>query len=511
MRLVCLLLLFLPLLANADPAPAPAATFDFTIGDTPFQYPIESGYRRLSEASPRTYETYTAGNSPDHRMVEILMLDSDIKLKMIGKIPEGTYFQIQALRSLENLSYDAGEWSQFQQALAKQMGELDFKSLIRHEAEGLNKRLNAATDNQRADLAMAVTDKPRVYLNDAISTRFIMVLKVNSANLAQPVKIAVVVATVYARNKIFMICAGAQGDSEASLDALMRRLDGAVSAFMALNAGPAPPAPPIVATPAATTASVSPEQARIKSCDDAQNAPDIAIIACSALIADDKAAKDTRVNAYSHRAIARYMTGHEPEALVDLGKAIELDPATTDVYNLRGGILAMSGDMEAARKDFLKATQLDPKDATAFTAMGMTYDKQEDPAHALPFYDRAIALDPKSGEALNNRCWARAVLNQALDKALADCDGALALDPKDATILNSRGFVRFRMGRYQEAIVDYDAAIAGEPGEASSYYVRGLAKRALGQTAAGDADVAKGLGMRPELDKLYVGYGIVGH
>jgi tetratricopeptide (TPR) repeat protein len=68
---------------------------------------------------------------------------------------------------------------------------------------------------------------------------------------------------------------------------------------------------------------------------------------------------------------------------------------------------------------------------------------------------------------------------------------ALEANPSYAVAYNGRGFALFRLKRHAEAIADFDQAIRLNPSYANAYQNRGVAKRAAGDTAGGDADLAK--------------------
>ena len=60
------------------------------------------------------------------------------------------------------------------------------------------------------------------------------------------------------------------------------------------------------------------------------------------------------------------------------------------------------------------------------------------------------ALRPSDASAWSNRCWARAVANQELDKALDDANEALRLKAKvvDVDALNCRALIYLRLGHF---------------------------------------------------------------
>jgi uncharacterized caspase-like protein len=94
----------------------------------------------------------------------------------------------------------------------------------------------------------------------------------------------------------------------------------------------------------------------------------------------------------------------------------------------------------------------------------------------------------KDAEALNNRCWARAITGD-LSGAQKDCNEALRLRPRYADAYDSRGLVHLKRGSFKEAVIDYDTALGTNPNQASSLYGRGLAKRRNGDSAGGDRDI----------------------
>jgi tetratricopeptide (TPR) repeat protein len=120
-----------------------------------------------------------------------------------------------------------------------------------------------------------------------------------------------------------------------------------------------------------------------------------------------------------------------------------------------------------------------------------------DAAGAIADADAAEKLLPGNADMLNARCWSRAVANRELETARAACDRSLQTD-KSPAALDSRGLLGLRQGRWREAWADYNAALAINPTMVGSLYGRGLAALALGQTAEGEADIAKAAGAARE-------------
>ena len=121
-------------------------------------------------------------------------------------------------------------------------------------------------------------------------------------------------------------------------------------------------------------------------------------------------------------------------------------------------------------------------------------------------FDATIRLNPKDAEALNNRCWVRAIIGD-LYAALQDCDASLQIRPNFVDSLDSRGFVKLKMGQPQNAIADYDAALQLSARKASSLYGRGIAKLRTGN-ASGNNDIAAAKAIDPSVADEFNRYGV---
>jgi TPR repeat protein len=128
-------------------------------------------------------------------------------------------------------------------------------------------------------------------------------------------------------------------------------------------------------------------------------------------------------------------------------------------------------------------------------------------AEAIKNLDDVIRFNPADPEALNNRCWARAIVGD-LNNALRDCNQALAIRPRYADALDSRGFVNLKLGRADNAVEDYDAALSVDPKRASSLYGRGIARTRRGDTAAGNNDIGAAKSLQAGIADEFSRYGI---
>jgi tetratricopeptide (TPR) repeat protein len=257
----------------------------------------------------------------------------------------------------------------------------------------------------------------------------------------------------------------------------------------------------------------SAERRQLRACMDSSTEPRQTVTMCSALLNAGGLKREDMVQAYLHRGSAFGLLGNHDKSMADFNRVVELDPASVHGRIGRGHELANHGELDAAMRDFQRAIELDPNAVYAVVNVATIYELQGDWKRSLEYFERSVALAPEFSGAVGGRCWALAVLDRELDKAVNDCTKALALPPQDnpaftGNQLNSRGFAYFRQKKFAEAIADYDRSLELAPESASSYYVRGIARRALGDHSAGDADIARARQIDPNVVVRYAGFGV---
>ncbi len=84
-----------------------------------------------------------------------------------------------------------------------------------------------------------------------------------------------------------------------------------------------------------------------------------------------------------------------------------------------------------------------------------------------------------------------------LDRALRLAEQALAIEPREALFHALRGDVRFRQGRYQDAVTNYDRAIERNDGYFHFYLQRGLALQKLDQPDRAERDLKRSAQLLP--------------
>ena len=180
-------------------------------------------------------------------------------------------------------------------------------------------------------------------------------------------------------------------------------------------------------------------------------------------------------------------------AMFDLGNALELRPDDAQARVLRATLRLQGNDASGAIRDLDAVAARAAPGADIRFELAELYWRADKPQQAVAQYDLWIpahAEDNRRGAAFKGRCWSRALANQDLPRALADCQIAHRLRPKDTDILDSRAFVFLRMAQFDKALADYDLVIAADPKANWSLFCRGVVKSKMGDIAGGKADIA---------------------
>lgn len=242
---------------------------------------------------------------------------------------------------------------------------------------------------------------------------------------------------------------------------------------------------------------------------DGPGAPEYRVSQCSAVIGFEGTPPDRRAAALIVRGSIRSNEGEYARALADFGRALRIDADNAQVYIERGIIHQARGAYDVAVRDFDRALALQPGLQPALErraqalAQGVAAYRED-----LESLNEQLQHSPTDADLLNARCWARAVNNDDLDAALADCNASLMAAPNDANVHDSRGLVFFKRGEYQAALADYETAVRLAPESGHFLYGRGLSRLALGITADGEADLARAETLEPGVAQQYQSYNI---
>lgn len=154
------------------------------------------------------------------------------------------------------------------------------------------------------------------------------------------------------------------------------------------------------------------------------------------------------------------------ESLLNLNKAIEIDPNYAAAYFLRGNIKDHFDDRHGAMKDYNLAIERNPKFADAFFARGNVKMKLQDYYGAIHDYTSAVTINENFIEAYFNRGKAKQFL-QAYEDAINDCSKIIQINPRNYDAYFMRGILRIDFGDVKNGCLDLSKA--GELGDLKAY------------------------------------------
>ncbi len=203
-------------------------------------------------------------------------------------------------------------------------------------------------------------------------------------------------------------------------------------------------------------------------------------------------------------------------AMADLDQALKLKPRNLPALIARAELLIQRGDNDLAAADLDVADAIAQKEADERYQMARDYERAHRLAPAiaqLTLWIDSHADDARLPDALNSRCWCRALEGVDLALAVKDCNAALKRADKSspfyAKVADSRGLVFLRMKDYDKSIADYDASLKINAQNAWSLYGLGIDKLRKQKTADGDADIAQATAVWPQVGEEFKRHGIV--
>ena len=249
---------------------------------------------------------------------------------------------------------------------------------------------------------------------------------------------------------------------------------------------------------------------------------------------------------FMRRGMADASRAEYPQAIADLTRACDLDPADADCRYQRGLAYWHSARWEPALADFTAAIQLRPNDFDAHMAraevelrrqqagaaadldavdhfapqqadlrlaLARLYGAAAEYAGAIHEYDLWIEYHPddlRLSYALGGRCGSEALANVDVDRALKDCNQALRSLPKptSAVAVSNRGLVYLRQGKPDSALADFATALKLQPKLFIARYGLGLAELKKGLKDQGQSDLLAVQVARPQLARRLAAAGL---
>jgi tetratricopeptide (TPR) repeat protein len=211
-------------------------------------------------------------------------------------------------------------------------------------------------------------------------------------------------------------------------------------------------------------------------------------------------------------------SGKNDDAIVELRKAIELDPQNAQAHAKLGLALYEKGRLDEAIKVYRKAIELGPTDAQVHNNLGNALRRQQNLAAAVTAYREAIRLQPDYAAAYNNL--GVALRGQGkLAEAEAAFRQAIDLQPDFASAYSNLGVALREQGKLAEAVAAYHKAIdlqpdhvrrasALQPDDAKAHYNLGNALRAQGKVAEAEAAFRAAIRLQQDFPEAHLNLGI---
>lgn len=142
---------------------------------------------------------------------------------------------------------------------------------------------------------------------------------------------------------------------------------------------------------------------------------------------------------------------------VNLTPTPELGLQNAAVYIDRGSEYIGKQAFDSAIVELDKAIALEPQNAVAYFGRGTAYMRKDAYSEAIADFRKAVELNPEFAEAHNSLCWSLGLLQQA-QHAIAYCEEAVSLTNHPEHI-DSRGLVYALLGDMPAAMTDFQVYV----------------------------------------------------
>lgn len=211
----------------------------------------------------------------------------------------------------------------------------------------------------------------------------------------------------------------------------------------------------------------------------------------------------TDIESLLYRAIANRELQDLDAALLDLDRAIELEPRFGEAFEDRGRIKLQKGMLAEAQKDLEQASKLVPDYAGVLVNLSFIAFRLEDADGLIRISGKAIEKDPMNAMAFNNRAYGQ-ILKGNFKEARLDLDKALQLEPQHTFATNNLALLAFHAGDLKRALALIRTVIDLDPEIPEAYLNRGYIFAAQKKHKEAVADFTKAITLRPWLRLAFV-------
>jgi tetratricopeptide (TPR) repeat protein len=162
----------------------------------------------------------------------------------------------------------------------------------------------------------------------------------------------------------------------------------------------------------------------------------------------------TSANRHKKQGSTQLYRNENEKSLLELNKALALNPGLTEAYNVRARARYRLGDYTGAIDDYSTVLRTEKRNAEIYLNRALAYYSNGDLNDALGDLNMAIFLDAHLGFAFNIRGMVDEMQGN-LNGAIADYTQAIRLNPRIDLAYTNRGSARANRGDLRGAIDDY--------------------------------------------------------
>lgn len=234
---------------------------------------------------------------------------------------------------------------------------------------------------------------------------------------------------------------------------------------------------------------------------------------------DDTPTKQIHARAHFLQGLEWGQSGKYQEAVGELSRAVEEDPAHVVAYTSLGVAFRRLGEDDRALSCYEAALRMDPIHAEAHYFRANILYSQGHFQEAIAGYRIAIGLKPELIEAHQNPVPEDRLTDYSRSPAemywiarpayrILDLNKALESNPRQADLFKERAVEYYRLRNYVLAIADYSLALEKDPFDASVLHSRGVAYERIGQLDRALEDYQRATAIDPQLSDVYINRGI---
>jgi eukaryotic-like serine/threonine-protein kinase len=177
-------------------------------------------------------------------------------------------------------------------------------------------------------------------------------------------------------------------------------------------------------------------------------------------------------------------TGRDAEAIEELERLLDRQPASDEALRLLGRIHSADGNLEGAVESISRAVALRPDFGANYAALGLAYFHAGRYPEAIAAFQKLTQLEPDGDRGFQMLGTAYHASGD-LDAAAVQYQRALALAPS-ATAYSNLGTIDYVQGKFEDALRAFEQSDRIRPGVAATQRNLGDAERRLGRDDEAD-------------------------